>query len=145
MGRRFRDEINSTRQINPADYAYKISGDRLSSFAYAVAGFGYMFRWQRNVRILSLITPLVMFVGFWLGITRVEWIMLILMICMVWMAEFLNAGIEAAIDLAANREQHPMAKVGKDVAAAAVLLVSICSVIVGLLIFLEPLLDKLGA
>lgn len=144
MGKSLWEEIKNTRQTDPNQYAYKVSESRWSSFIYALAGFGYMFRWQRNIRILTLITPVVFIMGLWLRISLVEWAIIVVMICVVWLAEFLNAGIEAAIDLAANRQHHPMAKVGKDVAAAAVLLASIGSAVVGLLIFLKPLLDKLG-
>lgn len=144
MGKSFWEEINSTHQTNPNDYAFKVSENRWSSLTYALAGLVYMFRWQRNVRILTLITPVVLILGLWLGISRLEWAMIVTMTCVVWLAEFLNAGIEAAIDLAANGQHHPMAKVGKDVAAAAVLLASVGSAVIGLLIFLEPLLDKLG-
>ncbi|MCI0708718.1 MAG: diacylglycerol kinase family protein [Chloroflexi bacterium] len=144
MGKSLWEEIKSARQTDPNQYAYKVSESRWSSFIYALAGFGYMFRWQRNVRLLTLITPIVFMMGLWLSISLVEWAIIVVMICVVWLAEFLNAGIEAAIDLAANGQHHPMAKIGKDVAAAAVLLASIGSALVGLLIFLKPLLDKLG-
>ena len=144
MAKSLWEVINSTRRIDPSRYAYKISESRISSFAYALAGLAFMFRWQRNVRLLTFITPIVIVVGLWLGISRLEWALTFVMISMVWLAEFLNAGIEAAIDLAANGQHHPMAKVGKDVAAAAVLLACLGSAVVGLLIFLGPLLDKLG-
>jgi undecaprenol kinase/diacylglycerol kinase (ATP) len=59
------------------------------------------------------------------------------------MAEFLNAAVEAAINLA-SAELHPMAKVGKDVASAAVLLGAVASILIGLLILGPPLMQKLG-
>lgn len=59
------------------------------------------------------------------------------------MAEFLNAAVEAAINLA-SAELHPMAKVGKDVASAAVLLGAVASILIGLLILGPPLIEKLG-
>jgi undecaprenol kinase/diacylglycerol kinase (ATP) len=59
------------------------------------------------------------------------------------MAEFLNAAVEAVVNLA-SPDYHPMAKVGKDVAAAAVLLGVVASVLVGLLVLGPPLLVKLG-
>ena len=83
----------------------------------------------------------------WLGLGLTEWAVLILMVTIVWMAEFLNAAIEAVINLA-SPELHPMAKVGTDVAAdlaaAAVLLGAVASVLVGLLVLGPPLLEKLG-
>jgi diacylglycerol kinase len=64
--------------------------------------------------------------------------MLITVICMVWMAEFLNTALEAVVDLA-SPSHHPLAKTGKDVGAAAVLITALTSIIVGLLILGPPL------
>jgi diacylglycerol kinase len=60
---------------------------------------------------------------------------------MVWMSEFINTALEAVVDLA-SPEQHPLAKIGKDVGAAAVLVGAMCAVVVGFLIFLPPLMEK---
>jgi diacylglycerol kinase len=59
------------------------------------------------------------------------------------MAEFMNAAVEAVVNLATD-EWHPMAKVAKDVAAAAVLLGVVAAVLVGLLVLGPPLLLRLG-
>jgi len=66
---------------------------------------------------------------------------LVLTIAMVWIAEFLNTALEAVVDLA-SPELHPLAKVGKDVGAAAVLIAAMASVIIGLLILGPPLLQR---
>jgi diacylglycerol kinase len=104
----------------------------------------YMLRWQKNTRIMSVATILVFLLGFWLGISRLEWALITIVITIVWLTEFLNAGIEAAIDVA-SPDYHPMAQVGKDVASAAVLLGVIASVIVGVLVFAPYLVEKIGA
>ncbi len=57
---------------------------------------------------------------------------------MVWTAEFLNTALEVVVDLAAP-QQHPLAKVGKDVGAAAVLIAAVAAVIIGLLVMGPPL------
>ncbi|HVM72778.1 MAG TPA: diacylglycerol kinase family protein, partial [Anaerolineales bacterium] len=72
------------------------------------------------------------------------WAVLFLTIALVWISEFINTALEAVVDLA-SPELHPLAKVGKDVGAAAVLLAAITSVLVGLLILGPPLLEKLKA
>lgn len=135
--------INQTSNINPEEYAAKISQNRWTSFNYALAGWLYMLRRQKNTRIMSLASIIIMALALWLGISRVEWAILIITITIVWLAEFLNAGIEAAIDIAAP-DIHPMAQVGKDVASAAVLLGVVSSTLVGLLILAPPLLAKFG-
>jgi diacylglycerol kinase len=137
------DKLNSTARVNPEDYAAKISPNRFASLGYALAGWLYMLRRQKNTRLMSLASIVVFSLSLWLGISRLEWAVIILAITIVWLAEFLNAGIEAAVDLA-SPEIHPMAKVGKDVASAAVLLTVVASIIIGLLIFAQPLLAKFG-
>lgn len=139
------NEYAKTAQINPADFAYRVSPNRWHSFRYAVAGFGYMLYWQKNVRILAIMSILVSGLGIWLNIARLEWAILLLTIALVWVTEFINASVEAVIDLVIGDTYHPMAQVGKDVAAAAVLLASIFAVLIGLLIFLEPFLDRVIA
>ena len=137
------DKLNSTANVNPEDYAAKISRNRFVSLGYALAGWLYMLRRQKNTRLMSVASIGVFALSFWLGISRIEWAVIILAITIVWLAEFLNAGIEAAVDLA-SPEIHPMAKVGKDVASAAVLLTVVASILIGTLIFAPPLLAKFG-
>jgi diacylglycerol kinase len=137
------DKLFSTARVNPEDYAAKISPNRFASLGYALAGWVYMLRRQKNTRLMSVASIIVFGLAFWLEINRIEWAVVILAITIVWLAEFLNAGIEAAVDLA-SPQLHPMAKVGKDVASAAVLLTVVASILVGLLIFGPPLLAKLG-
>lgn len=136
-------KITSTARIDPRQYAAKTSPNRFASFGYALAGWLYMLRWQKNTRIMMVASFIIGAVGLWLQISALEWAMLIIVITIVWLTEFLNAGIEAAIDVA-SPDIHPMAKVGKDVASAAVLLGVVASILVGILILGPPLLVKLG-
>lgn len=115
---------------------------RLDSFRHAFSGCAYMLRTQRNAWIHACATVLVTALGLWLGLSRWEWVAIVLVIGLVWMAEFVNTALEAVVDLA-SPDLHPLAKVGKDVAAAAVLVGAITSVIVGLLILGPPLWVRL--
>lgn len=69
--------------------------------------------------------------------------MIIVAIAMVWTAEFINTALEAVVDLASKHEQDDLAKVGKDVGAAAVLIAAGGSAIIGLLILGPPLWQRL--
>jgi diacylglycerol kinase len=80
--------------------------------------------------------------GWWLGLSKSDWSIIMIAICFVWLAEIINTALEAITDLA-SPEQHPLARVGKDVGAGAVLLASITAIILGTLILLPPLIDKL--
>jgi len=79
----------------------------------------------------------------WLEISLNHWITLFLVIGLVWISEFLNTALEVIVNLA-SPDRHPLAKVGKDVGAASVLIAAILAVIIGILIFLPPLLTKLN-
>ena len=80
--------------------------------------------------------------GFALGISRVDWLAIVLCIIVVSVAEVVNTAIESAVDLA-SPEWHELARAAKDAAAGAVLLASAGSVIVGLIVFAPYVLDLL--
>jgi diacylglycerol kinase (ATP) len=115
---------------------------RISSFRYAFQGWWYVLRTQRNAWIHAIASSLVFVLAAWLRLPATEWAILILVIALVWSAEFLNTAIEAVVDLA-SPVHHPLAKVGKDVGAAAVLIAAGAAVLIGLLILGPPLLAKI--
>jgi diacylglycerol kinase (ATP) len=116
---------------------------RYHAFRHAFHGWEYVLKTQRNAWIHSLVATLVILMGLWLGLTVQEWAILILTIAMVFTAEFINTAIEAVVDLA-SPTHHPLAKVGKDVGAAAVLVAALAAVLVGLFILGPPLWTKLS-
>lgn len=83
-------------------------------------------------------------VAFWLQLGRLDWAVLLLTIALVWVAEFVNTAVEAVVDLL-SPELHPLAKVSKDVAAAAVLLAALAAAGIGLLVLGPPLWARLAA
>lgn len=105
----------------------------LDSFKYAYQGIVYTLRTQRNMRIHVSAAALVILTAIFLKVTKVEMAILILSCNIVITAEMINTSIESTIDLY-SRQRHPLAKIGKDVAAAAVLVSSISSAVVGTLI-----------
>jgi diacylglycerol kinase (ATP) len=110
----------------------------LTSFKYAFSGMWHVLRTQRNARVHLSLALVVIVLGLWLGLSRIEWAIIVLTIGLVLAAESFNTVAEAAVDLA-TAEYHPLAKIAKDVAAGAVLLMAITAVIVGLLILGPPL------
>ena len=116
---------------------------RRNSFQYAFAGFLFVLKTQKNAWLHLTATAIVIFVSFWLGIGRFEWVAILLVIGLVWMAEFMNTALEVIVDLA-SPEKHPLAKVGKDVGAASVLIAAILAVIIGVIVLWQPLIEKLG-
>lgn len=111
---------------------------RAQSFRYAFEGWWFVLRTQHNAWIHALVSVAVFLVAFWLGLPMRDWAILILAVTMVWMGEFMNTALEAIVDMTMP-ELHPLAKVAKDVAAAAVLLAAAGAVLIGLLILGPPL------
>ena len=111
---------------------------RARSFGHAFRGWWHVVRTQRNAWIHVFVTAVVALVGFWVRLGVRDWAVIILTTAMVFITEFLNTAIEVVVDLA-SPQQHPLAKVAKDVGAGAVLIAALTAVLVGLLILGPPL------
>jgi diacylglycerol kinase (ATP) len=116
---------------------------RASSFGYAFAGLWHVLRSQRNAWIHAAASIFVILLAALLHVASWDWAILLLAIGLVWMAEFINSALEAVVDLA-SPDMHPLARVGKDVGAAAVLIAAITSAVVGLIILGPALGHRLG-
>lgn len=115
---------------------------RAHAFQHAFRGWWYVIRTQRNAWLHAVITSLVVVAAFLLHLPLRDWAILLVTIALVWTAEFINTALEAVVDLA-SPQNHPLAKVGKDVGAAAVLIAALTSILVGLLILGPPLWEKI--
>jgi diacylglycerol kinase len=117
---------------------------RLHSFRYAFSGWSFVIRTQRNAWVHILASLAALLLCLWLTIPARDWAVIILTIAMVWTAEFINTALEAVVDLS-TPGHHPLAKVGKDVGAAAVLIAAVASIVIGLLILGPPLYTRIQA
>lgn len=116
---------------------------RIAAFRHAFSGWWYVIRTQRNAWIHAVVSIGVISVSFWLRLTITEWLFILIAIAFVWTAEFVNTALEAVVDLATH-EHHPLAKVGKDVGAAAVLIATLTSILIGLLVLGPRLWEKIS-
>lgn len=114
------------------------STSRIQSFGYAFQGLYYVIRTQENAWIHAVMSVAVVIVGIFLKISFVEFAILALAMMGVWVSETINTALEAVVDLA-SPEIHPLAKVGKDTAAGAVLIAAMFATVIGLLILGPPL------
>lgn len=99
----------------------------LRSFGFAFQGITYTLRTQRNMRVHLALGCIVVGLAFGLGMSPVEWAILLVTMALVYCLEMLNTVIEAVVDMI-TQEYHPLAKVAKDVAAGAVLVAAIFAV-----------------
>ena len=112
----------------------------LKSFYHAIEGFVYCVRYEHNMIIIIISTILVILFGFLFRINAGEWLFVISMIGAVTACEMINSAIEAAVDLITS-EINPLAKIAKDAASSATLVLSITSLIGALIIFAPKIYD----
>jgi len=106
----------------------------IDSLNYAFEGIIYALKTQRNMKIHFLVAIIVLIGSLFFDLTRMEILILLLTISMVIVAEMINTSIESTIDLITDK-YHIFAKIAKNVAAGAVLIAAINSIIVAYLIF----------
>jgi diacylglycerol kinase len=109
-------------------------GRLLRSFRYAASGVKYCFTTQPNLRIHATAAVAVLIAGHWLGLSAAEMGVLALTIASVLVAEMFNTAVEALVDIV-SPDYHPLAKVAKDVAAGAVLVTALVSLVVAYFLF----------
>ncbi|HUH38783.1 MAG TPA: diacylglycerol kinase family protein [Spongiibacteraceae bacterium] len=111
---------------------------RWQSLRCAVAGLADLLRDQPHARLHALAAVVATGLGGWLGLSRLEWVLLVLTIGLVWAMEALNSALEYLAD-ASVPQQHPLVRKAKDVAAAGVLLAALAALVNGVLLFGPPL------
>lgn len=122
---------------------FEFSG-RIRSFRHAFMGIWTMLRSQQNAWVHAVSTAAVTGFGLVVGLSAPEWCWIVLAIMAVWTAEALNTAFEFLADVA-SPEFHPLVKKSKDVAAGAVLISAIGSVVIGLLVLGPHLLEIVAA
>jgi diacylglycerol kinase (ATP) len=111
------------------------------SFNHAFEGIIYATRTQRNMRIHLVAALLVLMATMWLRLERAYVAIVVVLVALVLAMELMNTAIEAVVDLM-TVAHHPLAKIAKDAAAGAVLVVSIAAVVVGYLVFYEGIIAE---
>lgn len=107
---------------------------RAKSFAHAGRGLWVFINTTHNAWVHVTVLIVVILLGITFGITKVEWVMLVLGAGFVLAAEAFNTAIEIDMNLT-SPDYHPYARDTKDVAAGAVLIAAITAAIVGLVVF----------
>ena len=110
----------------------------LHSFTFAVSGILHAIKTERNMKIHSVITFVVIILSWIYHLSAIEWMFISFAICGVLALELVNTAIERVVDLV-TKDVQPLAKQAKDAAAGAVLLYAILSVVIGCIIFLPKM------
>jgi diacylglycerol kinase len=118
--------------MNRKPFSWK---ERGNSFSYAWQGIKALFRTEHNAWIHTAISIVVVIAAIILKVSKVEAVVLLLNIALVFVTEIMNTAIEKMADFIST-EKHAQIGLVKDLAAAAVLIAAIVAAISGLLIFL---------
>lgn len=110
----------------------------LRRFGYALNGWRYAVRTERNVQIHLIVTGVVLAFSIGLPVTQTEFFIVLTMIALVLSLEMVNTAVEHVVD-SLTVDHYEWAKRAKDVAAGAVLLAAVVSFVIGLMIFLPYL------
>lgn len=114
---------------------------RLNSFKYAFNGLGVLIKNEHNAWIHLFASVLVIIAGFYFKINTFEWLLAIIAIGLVFMAELINTSIEYLCNLI-MKERHSEIKKIKDMAAAAVIIAALIAVAIGLFIFVPHIITE---
>lgn len=113
----------------------------IKSFDFGFKGFAYLLKSENNFHFHFIATIIVLFCGFWLNVSMLEWGVLIIQIAAVFSAEAFNTAIEKLCDFVSPEWEAKIGKV-KDLAAAGVLIVAISSIFIALLVFGNKIIAK---
>lgn len=106
----------------------------MHSLGFAWKGLRTAFSEQRNLKFHFSAAFAVVAAGFYFEISLEEWMVIVLTIGFVIGAELINSSIEGLVNLVSPQHQ-PLAGKIKDIAAAAVFIAAITSIIIGFLVF----------
>jgi diacylglycerol kinase len=111
---------------------------RFLAFLFALRGISHGFRSEIHLRIHAVLATLAIMLGIFLQINLWEWCVVLLNIGIVIGAELMNAAIERLADRI-TKEKDPFIGQAKDLAAGAVLIVSMVALVLGMIIFVPKL------
>ena len=114
--------------------------ERIKSFSYAINGLKILIQNEHNARIHLAASIVVILISYYLQISLVEWVLILFSIALVFIAELFNSSLEYLAD-AISMEKNNRIGTAKDMAAAAVLISAMFSVIVGLIVFIPKIME----
>ena len=111
-----------------------------NSFKYAGTGIFSAFKSELNMQVHFCLMLLVILCGIIFEISLFEWQICIVLFGVVIGAEIFNTAIETVVDLVMPNINEK-AKLAKDLAAGAVLIIAISAAVVGLTIFVPKAIE----
>ncbi len=121
----------------------EVNTNLLKSFGFAIEGIKLAYKYNRNIRIHTVLGIIALILCFLLKLNGFEIGIILITILLVIAAEMINTAIEEMVDLI-TQEHREQAKIAKDVSAGMVLVCAIGSLIIGVVIFIPHILALLS-
>ncbi|MCL1852100.1 MAG: diacylglycerol kinase family protein [Peptococcaceae bacterium] len=109
-------------------------------FYAAWSGIVRLLKLERNARIHTAATVLVVIAGLIARLHAWQWAAVVIVVGIVWSMELMNTALEILADKI-HPQEHPLIGAAKDAAAGAVLVASITAVLVGVIVFASRLFE----
>lgn len=110
---------------------------QINSFRFALKGIVYTIKHEVHMRFHIVAGAYVILFANFFPMTGERWAILLILIGSVMMAEIFNTALEELCNLETD-SYNPLAKIAKDVAAGAVLIIAIIAVVIAFLLFWQP-------
>ena len=111
------------------------------SFKYAFEGVSYAFKTQPNFQVHVIFFSLATIASIFFDISRIEYLIILLISALIFSLELLNTAIEALGDKVSGGEWDELIKVTKDTTSGAVLVASVFSLAIATVIFVPKVLE----
>lgn len=115
-------------------------GRFIKAFGYSFDGLKYAYKYEQSMAIHFFVAATVVIAGIVVGLSLIEWLFVLMLMGFVMATELVNTSLEAVVDLI-SPEFHPLAKIAKDTASAAVLVFSSVAFVAGLILFVPKFIN----
>ena len=123
----------------------KYKKQTFNTFKNARKGMRLTLKSERNIRVHIFIAVLVLITACCLNFSITKFCILLLTIASVISAEMFNSAIEFSLDAIFHNKYCRMVGMAKDIAAGAVMVVTITAVMIGVLLFAPPVISFIQA
>ena len=113
------------------------------SFNHAIDGIIYCIKYEHNMIIILFATILVVVFGLEFKLSTPEWLFIIFICGAIAACEFINSSVEAIVDLI-TKDYNELAKIAKDTASSASLILCTTALIGGIIIFIPRIIELIG-
>lgn len=115
----------------------------ITSVKDCINGLNFIIISEHNFKREIVLAIIALIASYILKVSKIEFIIILLVIALVIVSEIFNTAIEKTVDLC-TREYNEVARIAKDVSAFAVFTMCFFALIIGLIIFLPKIINLIG-